>query len=145
MGYYNEDIGLTPFGRYYLGGDGLSNFALDARDVVALRGYNTYALTPKMGSDYVGASVFDKFTLELRQPLTNSAMATIYLLGFLEAGNSWLRLSEFQPFRMYTSAGLGVRLYMPQFGLLGVDWGYGFDDPENGGSHFHFSINQSID
>ena len=145
MGYYNEDIGLTPFGRYYLGGDGLSNFALDARDVVALRGYNTYALTPKIGSDYTGAAVFDKFTLELRQPLTNSAMATIYLLGFLEAGNSWLHLSEFQPFRMYTSAGLGVRLYMPQFGLIGVDWGYGFDDPENGGSHFHFSINQSID
>ena len=145
MGYYNEDIGLTPFGRYYLGGDGLSNWSYDARDVIAMRGYSTYALTPKIGSDYAGAAVFDKFTLELRQPLTNTSAATIYLLGFLEAGNAWLSLRDFQPFRMYTSAGLGVRLYMQMFGLIGVDWGYGFDDKESGGSHFHFSINQSID
>ena len=146
MGSYNDDIGLTPFGRYYLGGDGLSNFSLDARDVIALRGYNTYSLSPKdAAGQYTGAAVYDKFTLEVRQPITNTSMATIYVLGFLEAGNSWLSLREFQPFRMYTSAGLGVRLYMPAFGLFGVDWGYGFDDAENGGSHFHISINQSID
>lgn len=140
MGHYNDQIGLSPFGRYYLGGDGLSNFSLDARDVIAMRGYGTYALSPQQG-----AAVFDKFTLELRQPLTNSSMATIYVLGFLEAGNSWGNLKEFQPFSMYTSAGLGVRLYMPQIGLIGIDWGYGFDNKEEGGSHFHFSINQSID
>ena len=146
MGHYNKDIGLSPFGRYYLGGDGLSTWSLDARDVIALRGYNTHALTPTDASgNYTGAAVYDKFTLELRQALTNSSAATIYALGFLEAGNSWLSLSQFQPFRMYTSAGLGVRIYMPAFGLIGVDWGYGFDDKTNGGSHFHFSINQSIE
>ncbi len=146
MGYYNDGIGLSPFGRYYLGGDGLSTWALDARDVVAFRGYSTYALSPMDASgNYTGAAVYDKFTLELRQAITNTSSATIYVLGFLEAGNSWLRASEFQPFSLYTSAGFGVRLFMPMFGLIGVDWGYGFDNKTTGGSHFHFSINQSID
>ena len=139
MGYYNNDIGLSPFGRYYVGGDGLSSWVLDGREVIPMRGYQNARLSPDEG-----ASVFDRFTLELRQPIIESAAATIYVLGFLEGGNSWSRIKDFQPFKMYNSAGLGVRLYMPLFGLIGIDWGYGFDGVY-GGSQFHFSINQSID
>ncbi len=139
MSYYNDDIGLSPFGRYYLGGDGLSSWMLDGREVVPLRGYTNNSLSPTSG-----ASVFDRFTLELRQPIVESASATIWIAGFLEGGNSWADLREFQPFKMYNAAGIGVRLYMPMFGLIGVDWGYGFDGT-SGGSQFHFSIGQSID
>jgi len=80
----------------------------------------------------------------LRHPIIESASATIYVLGFLEGGNSWYDMKNFQPFKVYNSAGLGVRLHMPMFGLIGIDWGYGFDGTY-GGSQFHFSINQSID
>ncbi|MBQ9472775.1 MAG: outer membrane protein assembly factor BamA [Bacteroidales bacterium] len=139
MGYYNNDIGLSPFGRYYVGGDGLSTWMLDGREVIPLRGYDNNSISPDGGG-----SVFDRYTLELRQPIVESAMATIYALGYFEGGNSWLRPTDFQPFKLYNSAGLGVRLYMPQFGLIGIDWGYGFDGSK-GGSHFHFSIGQSID
>ena len=139
MSYYNENIGLSPFGRYYLGGDGLSSWMLDGREVVPLRGYTNNSLSPTSG-----ASVFDRFTLELRQPIIESANATIWVAGFLEGGNSWADLRQFQPFKMYNSAGFGVRLFMPIFGLIGVDWGYGFDGT-SGGSQFHFSIGQSLD
>jgi outer membrane protein insertion porin family len=139
MGYFNDDIGLAPFGRYYLGGDGLSTWVLDGREVIPLRGYQNNSLNPDGG-----AAVFDRFTMELHQPIIESASATIWVLGFMEGGNSWSSIKEFQPFRMYNSAGLGVRLFMPMFGLIGIDWGYGFDG-NNGGSQFHFSIGQSID
>ncbi len=139
MGSYNNDVGLSPFGRYYVGGDGLSSWMLDGREVIPLRGYQNTKLSPDEG-----ASIFDRYTLELRQPIIESASATIYVLGFLEGGNSWGTVKEFQPFKLYNSAGLGVRLYMPMFGLIGIDWGYGFDGAY-GGSQFHFSIGQSID
>jgi outer membrane protein insertion porin family len=139
LGSYNKSIGTSPFGRYFLGGDGLSSWMLDGREVVPLRGYENNSLSPDDG-----ASVFDRYTLEIRQPLVESAMATVWVLGFLEGGNAWSSIRDFQPFNIYNSAGLGVRVYMPMFGLIGVDWGYGFDGA-NGGSHFHFSIGQSID
>jgi outer membrane protein insertion porin family len=139
MGYYNKDIGLTPFGRYVLGGDGLSSWNIDGREIVPLRGYENNSLSPE-----AGASVFDRFTIELRQPIVESSATTIWVIGFFEGGNSWSHISDFQPFKMYNSAGVGFRLYMPMIGLIGVDWGYGFDGLY-GGSHFHFSINQSID
>ena len=139
MGYYNKDIGLSPFGRYFLGGDGLSSWVLDGREVIPLRGYENNSLSPNNGG-----SVFDRFTIELRQPIIESGSATIWVLGFLEGGNCWADLTQFQPFKMYNSAGLGVRLYLPMLGLIGVDWGYGFDG-STGGSHFHFSIGQSLD
>ena len=139
MSYYNKDIGLAPFGRYYLGGDGLSSWVLDGREVIPLRGYENNSLTPDGGG-----SVFDRFTIELRQPIVESGSATVWVLGFLEGGNCWSDISEFQPFKMYNSAGLGVRLYLPILGLIGVDWGYGFDG-STGGSQFHFSIGQSLD
>lgn len=139
MSYYNSDIGLAPFGRYFLGGDGLSSWVLDGREVIPLRGYENNSLSPDNGG-----SVFDRFTIELRQPIVESGSATIWVLGFLEGGNCWSDLSQFQPFKMYNSAGLGVRLYLPMLGLIGVDWGYGFDGT-HGGSQFHFSIGQSLD
>ena len=138
MGYYNKDIGLAPFGRYFLGGDGLSSWVLDGREVIPLRGYENNSLTPDGGG-----SVFDRFTIELRQPLIESASATIWVLGFIEGGNCWTDLSQFQPFKMYNSAGLGVRLYLPMLGLIGVDWGYVFDSAY-GGNHIHNSKRQSL-
>ena len=140
MGYYNKNIGLSPFGRYYVGGDGLQAYAYDGREIIPLRGYDNSALSPKEG-----ASIFDRYTIEVRQPIIESSNATIWVLGFLEGGNSWYSVKDFQPFNMYNSAGLGVRVYMPMLGLFGVDWGYGFDGGTDGGSHFHFSIGQSLD
>lgn len=139
IGHYNNDIGTTPFGRYYLGGSGLQSYSLDGREQVPLRGYTDNSLSPEAGS-----SVFDRFTLELRQPIIENFQTTIWVLGFLEGGNCWNSLKDFQPFKMYNSAGLGVRLFLQGIGMVGVDWGYGFDGV-NGGSHVHFSIGQSID
>ncbi|MBP5205156.1 MAG: outer membrane protein assembly factor BamA, partial [Bacteroidales bacterium] len=139
MSYYNEDIGLSPFGRYFVGGDGLSSWQLDGREVIPLRGYENNSLSPSEG-----ASVFDRFIFELRHPIVENSGATIWVLGFLEGGNSWSRMADFQPFKMYNSAGIGVRAFLPMIGLIGVDWGYGFDG-NYGGNHFHFSIGQSID
>lgn len=143
MSYYNDKIGLAPFGRYFLGGDGLSSWMLDGREVVPLRGYENNSLGASTSG---GGAVFDRFTLELRQPIIESNSATIWIAGFVEGGNCWGDISEFQPFKMYNSAGIGVRLFMPMFGLIGVDWGYGFSDVNGiGGSQFHFSIGQSLD
>ena len=140
MGHYNNDIGTSPFGRYYLGGDGLQAWMIDGREVVPLRGYDNNSLSPT-----TGAAVFDRYTLEIRQPIIEGGAATIWVLGYLEGGNSWESFKQFQPFSMYNSAGFGVRVFMPMLGLLGLDWGYGFDGDAIGGSHFHFSIGQSID
>ena len=122
------------------GGDGLQAYAYDGREIIPVRGYDDSKLSPQEG-----ASIFTRYTLEVRQPIIESASATIWLLGFLEGGNSWYNVRDFQPFNIYNSAGLGVRVFMPMFGLIGVDWGYGFDGTGIGGSHVHFSIGQSLD
>jgi len=150
LGLYNRDLGLSPFERFYVGGDGLSGFSLDGRELIGMRGYSNNALTPKNAQGYyIGGTIFSKYTLEMRYPLSLNPMATIYMLTFIEAGNSWLGFNDFNPFDIKRSAGVGVRLYMPFFGILGLDWGYGFDEiPGNPGANrgqFHFSINQSID
>ncbi len=139
MGYYNQDVGLSPFGRYYVGGDGLNSYHYDGREIIPLRGYVANTLSPTDG-----ASVFDRYVLELRQPVIESPNATIFVLGFLEGGNSWSSIKQFQPFKVYNSAGVGIRLYFPMLGFFGFDWGYGFDGAY-GGSQFHFTIGQSID
>jgi outer membrane protein insertion porin family len=151
LGYYNSDIGMTPFERFFLGGDGLSGFnAYDGRDVIGMRGYGNETITP----DYykttnVGGTIYNKYTMELRYPLSLNPNATIYGMGFIEAGNAWLNFEKMNPFDVKRSAGVGVRVFLPMFGVLGLDWGYGFDDipglPEANKGQFHFSINQSID
>ena len=149
IGWYNKSIGAPPFERFYLGGDGLSGWALDGREIIGMRGYDDEALTPVQNGTTVGGTVYNKFTAELRYPITLNPSATIYVLAFVEAGNSWLNKREYTPFNLYKSAGLGVRIYLPMFGLLGFDWGYGFDpvpgQKDAAGSRFHISINQSID
>lgn len=149
IGWYNKNIGAPPFERFYLGGDGLSSWALDGREIIGMRGYDDSALTPMQNGEYVGGTIFNKFTAELRYPITLNPSATIYVLGFVEAGNSWLDKRKYTPFNLYKSAGLGIRIDLPMFGLLGFDWGYGFDpvpgQKDAAGSRFHISINQSID
>lgn len=149
IGCYNPKIGAPPFERFYLGGDGLSNYALDGREVIGMRGYDDSSLTPLLKGNEVGGTIYNKFTAELRYPITLNPSATIYLLTFVEAGKSWLDRRNYTPFNLYKSAGAGVRIYLPMFGLLGFDWGYGFDPipgkPGASGSRFHISINQSID
>ena len=150
LGCYNHNIGITPFQRFYLGGDGLSNYNFDGREIIGMRGYANNRLTPNFYIDEdFGGNIFAKYTMELRYPLSLNPTATIYALGFLEAGNDWFGVENFNPFDVYRSAGLGLRIYLPMFGMLGIDWGYGFDDIPgvNGGnkSQFHFSIGGSID
>jgi outer membrane protein insertion porin family len=150
IGYYNSQIGLSPFERFYVGGDGLQGYSIDGRELIRLRGYSNYqALTPNVTDGQVenGATIFDRYTFEMRFPFTTSQAATIYGLAFAEAGNAFLRFKSFDPFDIKRSAGLGIRLYLPMFGLLGVDWGYGFDSALPGGhsgSNFHLYIGQSL-
>lgn len=151
LGSYNNDIGITPFDRFYLGGDGLSGYNnLDGREIIGMRGYSNESLTPDYYKNKnVGGTIYNKSTLELRYPLSLNPSATIYVMTFLEAGNAWKDFSSFNPFALKRSAGVGVRVFLPMFGLLGLDWGYGFDDipglPSANKGQFHFSINQSID
>lgn len=150
LGYYNSAIGPTPFQRFYLGGDGLGSYNFDSREIIGMRGYKNESLTPKGSNGVpVGGNIFTKYTMELRYPLSLNPSATIYAMGFLEAGNCWLGFENFNPFKVYRSAGIGARIYLPMFGLLGLDWGYGFDpvpgDKTANGSQFHFSIGGSID
>jgi len=151
LGYYNNDIGITPFQRFYLGGDGLSGYNnLDGREIIGMRGYGNETITPfYYVNKNIGGNIFAKYTMEIRYPLSLNPSATIYGLGFVEAGNSWLGFDNFNPFDVKRSAGFGVRVFLPMFGILGLDWGYGFDKipgiPGANGSQFHFSINQSID
>lgn len=141
MGYYNQDIGYSPFERFELGGDGISNIQFFGRDIIALRGYDV--LTPTDG-----APGFDKFTLELRFPISLNPSATIYTHAFAQAGQFWTDLKDISPFQMKRSAGVGVRIFLPMFGLLGFDYGIGFDkdlEPAKGfgdllGRYGRFSI-----
>jgi len=144
LGRYNNKLATTPFERFTLGGSGLSGFTLYGTEVVALRGYPDNSL-----SDRTGSTVFNKYTFELRYPLSLNPSATIYGLGFVEAGNGWNGIDDFRPFEVKRSAGLGVRIFLPMFGLLGFDYGYGFDDIPgiSGASKWqpHFIIGYSVD
>lgn len=144
LGFYNEEVGYPPFERFYLGGDGLSGFSLDGRELIGMRGYTNNSLS----GDY-GATAFEKITMEARYPVTTNPAATIYALTFFEAGNSWEIASRYNPFTLYRSAGVGLRLYLAGMGMFGLDWGYGFDEvpgnPNASKGQLHFSINQSLD
>jgi outer membrane protein insertion porin family len=152
LGYYNRKIGPSPFENFYVGGDGMTGYSFYGREVIALRGYTNGSLTPTDPSTGVSSgNVYSKITFELRYPITLNPSATIYVLSFLESGKAWYQLNEYNPFKMNRSAGVGVRANLPMFGLLGVDWGYGFDPvadpsayPNANHSQFHFVIGQQF-
>lgn len=149
LGFYNKHIGPSPFENFYLGGDGMTGYSFYGREVIALRGYTNGSLTPTdVVSGAPAGNVYSKMTFEVRYPVSLNPQATIYLLTFLEAGKAWYSLKEYNPFRMNRSAGVGVRANLPMFGLLGIDWGYGFDavpgNPEANKSQFHFVIGQQF-
>lgn len=151
LGTYNNKLGVTPFQRFYLGGDGLSGYSnYDGREIIGMRGYANETVTPEYYKNTnVGGTIFSRYTLELRYPISLAASSTIYVQAFVEAGNAWLGNKNFNPFDVKRSAGVGARIYLPMFGMLGLDWAYGFDPipglPSANGSHFHFSMNQSLD
>ena len=150
LGYYNRNWGYSPFEGFRVGGDGMSGYDTYGSEIVSLRGYENYSLTPQALSsynstgNYYAGNVYDKFTVELRYPVILQPQSTIYALLFLEGGNCWSDIRDFNPFQIKRSAGVGVRVFLPMIGLLGVDWGWGFDDPVNGGSQFHFVIGQQF-
>jgi outer membrane protein insertion porin family len=153
MGAYNQDRGLVPFERFYLGGDGMANFSMDGRENIQLRGYPNNSLTPVIESgdragQQVGATIYNKFSLELRYPITLKQAASIYGLTFIEGGAAFNDFKGYNPFALKRSAGVGLRVFMPAFGLLGIDFAHGFDSiapglPKNGWET-HFIIGQQF-
>jgi outer membrane protein insertion porin family len=143
MGAYNPNRGLVPFERFFLGGDGLANFALDGREVIQLRGYPNNSL-----SSPDGGTIYNKFSAELRYPITLNQSASIYALSFLEAGAAFDNFKEYNPFTLQRSAGFGLRVFMPAFGLLGIDFAHGFDaipgETIKSGWQTHFIIGQQF-
>ena len=150
LGYYNRKWGYSPFEGFLVGGDGMSGYYSYGTEVVSLRGYENYSLTPYEPSRYnsngyaYAGNVYDKFTVELRYPIILQPSSTIFALVFAEGGNCWSDIKNFNPFQMKRSAGVGVRIFLPMVGLLGVDWGYGFDGPAGQKSQFHFVIGQQF-
>ena len=142
VGFYNDDIGPAPTEGFELGGDGMGYYVY-GKTVVGLRGYENGALTPTEGGN-----VYSRFSVELRQLITHGQSATIYALSFVEAGNSYSEFSKFKPFKLYRSGGVGVRVFLPMLGLIGIDWAYGFDEvpgrPDDGGGRFHFVLGQQF-
>ena len=143
---YNSDIGIPPFERFYVGGSGLtSGYNLNARETVGLRGYNDGMVSNHLEG---GASIYSKYILELRYPLSLNPSSTIYATAFAEAGNAWGQFNDFNPFQVKRSMGMGVRIFMPMFGLLGFDFAYGYDPLpgtlEKSGWQTHFSIGQQF-
>lgn len=146
LGMYNKNVGVSPFERYYMGGSGLSGFQnFVAREIIALRGYTDNSLSSTSGDPLCA-----RYTMELRYPISLNPQATIFILGFAEAGNTWARYKDFNPFQVKRSAGFGLRVFLPMFGLLGLDYGWGFDNiPGNPGSgngkgQFHFTLGAQL-
>jgi len=156
LGSYGNRIGIIPLERFVLGGDGMNfnNFAL-GQEIIGLRGYENQILTPGRltrgnpdATEGYGGIVYNKHVMELRFLVSPNPSATIFLLGFAEAGNNWGSYAEFNPYNLKKSAGVGARIFMPAFGLLGIDWGYGFDpapgQTQRSGPQFHFTIGQQF-
>jgi len=137
LGAYNDDLGLTPFERFELGGDGLNNQSagITGKDILALRGYEVNDL-PANGLG--GGSIFDKYTIELRYPLSTNPNSAIYVHTFVQGGNVWRNFKDYDPFEMKRSVGFGTRVFLPMFGLLGFDYGWGFDQVINPGAQGGF-------
>ncbi|MBE6226911.1 MAG: outer membrane protein assembly factor BamA [Bacteroidales bacterium] len=148
LGCYNRNLGYSPFEGFVLGGDGMSGYNTYGSEIIGLRGYPNNSLTPIIDNAYAG-NVYDKFTVELRYPVVLQPQSTIYALAFLEGGNCWSDIKDFNPFSIKRSAGVGLRVMLPIVGMLGIDWAWGFDPVPNeglkrGGSQFHFMIGQQF-
>ena len=145
LGGYNDQLGISPFERFYVGGDGLSGMGYmnDGRELVALRGYSNNSLSPQ-----TGATIYNKYTAELRYALSLNPTSTMYALAFLEAGNAWEDFDNFNPFGIKRSVGIGVKIMLPMIGMMGLDYGWGLDEiignPDANGGQFHFSIGQNF-
>ena len=142
LGYYNANR-KSPFEGFRVGGSGMSGYNLYGSDIISLRGYKDYSLSTGYGSN-----IYNKLSMEMRYPVILKPSSTIYVLGFMDAGNAWNNYSDYNPFKLHRSAGAGVRIFLPMFGLMGIDWGYGFDkvpgQSDAAGSQFHFVIGQQF-
>jgi len=152
LGYYNKNL-KSPFETFYMGGDGMTGYTTYGTETIGLRGYENGSLTPlaynaSTGQSYQAGYVYTRLGAELRYPLVLEGTTQIYALAFADAGNCWSDFKYFNPFELKRSAGVGVRIFLPMFGLLGIDWGYGFDkvngSMQYSGSHFHFIIGQEF-
>ena len=145
LGAYNNNLGVAPFERFYVGGDGMSGmgYQFDGRELISLRGYSNNSISPQ-----TGATIYSKYTTELRYAISLNPSSTVYALAFLEAGNAWDSFDNYNPFLVKRSAGFGVRLMLPMIGMMGLDYGWGLDDivgrPDANGGQFHFSIGQQF-
>jgi len=145
LGAYNNSLGIAPFERFYVGGDGMSGmgYQFDGRELISLRGYSNNSI-----SSQTGATIYNKYTTELRYAISLNPSSTVYALSFLEAGNAWDSFDNFNPFGVNRSAGFGVRIMLPMIGMMGLDYGWGLDDipgkPDANGGQFHFSIGQQF-
>jgi outer membrane protein insertion porin family len=162
IGTYNPAVGMTPFERFWVGGAGLMGWNLDGRELVALRGYQDNSLTPIKSERYntalgtieqqvrEGGTIYNRYTFELRYPISLNPQATVFPLLFAEAGGAWLNFKDYNPFQIYRSVGAGVRIFLPMFGMIGLDYGYGFDAPtysvdgQYNRGNFHFLIGQQF-
>lgn len=144
LGYYNKDIGYSPFEKYNVGGSGMAQYRYDGSETIGLRGYIDGGLT----NNYASGTVYNKFTFEARYPITLKPSASIYVTGFAEAGNAYETFREYNPFKLKRSAGVGLRVFMPMFGLLGIDFANGFDPlpgrTEKSGWQTHFILGQQF-
>lgn len=155
LGYFNKNL-RSPYEKYTLGGDGMAGYSYYGSETIGLRGYENNSLTPRsrvLNQDgtysYMNdGNMYTKMTMELRYPLTLQPSATVYGLIFAEAGNAWSEFRDYNPFDLKRSAGVGLRIFLPMFGLMGIDWGYGFDNVPNqpgaSGSNFHFVMGQNF-
>jgi outer membrane protein insertion porin family len=147
LGHYNENA-RSPYETFIMGGDGMSSYTSYGTDYIAMRGYTSGSITPtdpKIGSPM--GYLYNKFTMELRYPLSLEQSATIYALTFVEAGNCFNSIKDYNPFDLKRTSGVGVRIFLPMFGMMGIDWGYGFDKDTSGktsGSQFHFVLGQEL-
>ncbi len=148
LGYYNANLGTTFFERFQVGGAGMFGFNIAATEIISQRGYDNYTISQNAMGAQAGAPIFNKFTTELRYSLVQSQTATVYGLAFLEAGDAYRNLKTYNPFQLKRAAGVGVRLFMPMFGLIGLDYGYGFDYKQVQGNtkpgQVHFFIGQQF-
>lgn len=148
LGYYNKQMGTTFFERFQVGGAGIFGFNIAAAEIISQRGYDNYSISATATGSEAGAPIFNKFTTELRYAITTGQTATVYGLAFLEAGDAWNSMRKYNPFQLKRSAGVGLRLFMPMFGLIGLDFAHGFDYrqvPRSGkAGQVHFFIGQQF-